>query len=340
MKRTSNRNSRLHTIARSSAGFIILGLLLVHSGCGQSESHPLEDSSAEPLESAFIAPAVVVPEDAPALRDVYPTLSSGALRLARLVDLPETILMQAEGMSITVSDLEHELSQAPSDMRDQMRANAFFFLEQKATIELLTSIAGRKFKDDDLQEDQLLPLYFEELSSGLTVSDLEIESFYQENSSLMGNRPLEEVKVPIRGHLLQQKQQEAVENHIAELGSELTIALSAKWVKEHASLAMDNPVDQARASGKPTFVSFGADTCIPCQQMKPFRVDIAKKYGERLNVVYVHVNKDQILASRFGVRGIPHIIFFDAEGKQAFAHTGFMPQEQLEAQIQTLGVQL
>ncbi len=86
MKRRSNRNSRLHTNARSAAGFIILGFLFVHSGCGQSESHPLEDSSAEPRESAFIAPAVDVPEDAPALRDVYPTLSSGALRLARLVD--------------------------------------------------------------------------------------------------------------------------------------------------------------------------------------------------------------------------------------------------------------
>lgn len=102
----------------------------------------------------------------------------------------------------------------------------------------------------------------------------------------------------------------------------------------------DNTIDKARASGIPTFVSFGADTCIPCITMKPFRENIAQKYGERLNVVYVRVTEDRDLAIRYGVRGIPHIIFFDAEGKETFTHTGLMQQEQLEEQIQKLGVTL
>ena len=114
----------------------------------------------------------------------------------------------------------------------------------------------------------------------------------------------------------------------------------AEETQADASPLPDNAIDKARASGIPTFVSFGADTCIPCKTMKPFRENIAQKYGDQLNVVYVRVTEDRDLAMRYGVRGIPHIIFFDAEGKEAFTHTGLMQQEQLEEQIQKLGVTL
>lgn len=345
MMKTSNRKLKLKKTAVAATGSMLLGLMMMNSGCSRPEATSADTGEneassptvAEPAAAAIPAPDV--PADAPVLGEVYPALTSGALKQARLTDLPDDRLLQAQGVSVTRGDLEAELSQMPSQAREEMRKNAFFVVEQIATMDLLTAKARQQL-GDNLPPDQLLQRYFDEVTRDVSVSDAEVEAFYEENRDLVGNAPLEQVKASIQDHLKQQKQQQVVEAHVAALGDEMTIAMDADWVRQHAALAMDNPVDKARASGKPTFVSFGADSCMPCQQMKPFREDIARKYGERLNVVYVHVNKDQSLASRFGVRGIPHIIFFDAEGKQAFTRTGFMPQEQLEAQIQSLGVQL
>ena len=45
--------------------------------------------------------------------------------------------------------------------------------------------------------------------------------------------------------------------------------MSASWAREQAVLAKDNPVDKARASGKPSLVDFGAKGCIPCDMLAP-----------------------------------------------------------------------
>ncbi len=347
MLKMNNRESRLQSAILTAAGCIILALLLFNTGCGRSEA-PSPDAAKNDPSSASIAtsaptpvpaiPAPDVPEDAPVLSDVYPTLTSGALRLARLVDLPEHVLLQAEGVSVTQGDLERELAESPADTREEMRKNAFFLLEQKATLNLLTVLARRRIGNAALPQDRLLQRYFEEITRDVTVTDADIETFYEENRGLVGNSPLAQIKPRIREHLRQQKQQEAVEAHIAALGSEMTIALSAAWVKEQAALAMDNPVDKARSSGKPTFVNFGARGCVPCDMMEPIREEIKRDYDGRLNVVFVHVNRDRMLASRYGIRGIPHLVFFDKNGKEVHSHTGYLPKEQIEQWLKKIGV--
>jgi thioredoxin 1 len=116
------------------------------------------------------------------------------------------------------------------------------------------------------------------------------------------------------------------------------VTVSAAWVKRQAELARDNPVDRARASGKPTFANFGAKGCVPCDMMEPVREAVRKKYEGKLNVVFVHVRNDQILASRYGVQGIPLLVFFDARGNEVFRHTGYFPQEKIEQKLAELGL--
>lgn len=351
----NNPKSKLCNAAAATAGVMILALPILNTGCGRSETSATDAARQEPpgrsktatepaarphsaMEIAVAAPEI--PGDAPTLADVYPALSSGALRQARLTTLPEGVLLQAEGVSIKASDLENELSQAPSAMREQLRKNAFFLIEQKATGALLLAKARSAIRDRNIGDDALIQHYFDQLVGTLSVSDADIDAFYEENREMVGGAPLDRVRPAIRQHLLQEKQQELVEQHIRELGRDLPIAISATWVEEQSALARDNPLDRARASGIPTFASFGADSCRPCQMMKPFREAIAEKYGDRLNVVYVHVNKDQILSSRYGVRGIPHVIFFDAEGREVHARTGFMTQDQIEEWIGKIGVRM
>jgi len=290
-----------------------------------------------PVAALDIA-APQAPDDAPTLAETYPALASGALAQARLMTLPDGVLLQAEGLAITTADLHDTLAQSPAHVRDQMRRYALLILEQQATEPLLVLQARKRLGGRGLPEDRLLQVYFEELTSAAFVSESEIEAFYNQNSAMMGGAALAQIRPRIREHLLQEKRQEMVEGHIREIGRDQVIGLSDQWVKEQAAVMMDNPVDHARASGKPTFASFGADSCMPCQMMAPFRDEINDTYGDVLNVVYVHVNKDQLLASRYGVRGIPHVIFFDAEGREVHAHTGFMTLEQIKEWLEKSGV--
>ncbi len=334
-------------LMKTSASLTGLGLLLWVVGCGQPGHQETPEAQESPVETEVSAgpaqattPAATIPADAPVLAEVYPTLSNGILRRARLADLPEGTVLQSEGLALTVQDLRKQLNQLPSEQRKEMEKHAFMLIEQMATIELIKIAARQRIDNPDLGEEQLLQAYFEELTKDVAPSDAEIESFYNDNRQLVGNAPLERVKPQIRQHLQQQKEQEVIERHLAGLGDSVTIALAADWVAEQAELALDNPVEIARASGKPTFVNFGAKGCVPCDRMEPVRAELASEYEEQLNIVFVHVNRDQLLASRYGVRGIPHLIFYDSKGQPIHEHTGFMPKEEIESWLSKIGVEI
>jgi len=316
-------------------------------GCGQPGHQETPEAQESPVETEVSAgpaqattPAATIPADAPVLAEVYPTLSSGILRLARLTELPEDTVLQSEGLALTKQDLQQQLDQIPAEQRKEMEKHAFMMVEQMATMELIKIAARQLIDDPDLGEEQLLQAYFEDLTKDVAPTEAEIESFYYDNRQLVGNAPLERVKPQIRQHLQQQKEQEAIDHHLAGLGDTVMIALASDWVAEQAELAMDNPVEKARASGIPTFVNFGAKGCVPCDRMDPIRSEIRAEHAGDLNVVFVHVNQNPILASRYGVRGIPHLIFFDSEGQPVHEHTGFMPKEQIETWLSEIGVDI
>jgi thioredoxin 1 len=118
----------------------------------------------------------------------------------------------------------------------------------------------------------------------------------------------------------------------------MAIEVSAPWVAQQAILAKDNPVDKARGSGIPSLVDFGASGCRPCDMMTPILEALKKKYEGKLNVLFVHVREEQILAARYGVESIPVQVFFDKDGKEVSRHTGFFPQSEIEKKLSEVGV--
>ncbi len=326
-------------------------LILLVAGCSPRESGPAPARETSPPAVAPKAPApapvvhppVEIPEDAPVLGDVHSRLSSGPLAFARLVPMPEGLLLQAGDLSISTADLETELQNIPPMHREMLRQNPFALVEQLAASQLLEQEARRELAAqgqdvDGLATDVVMQTWMGGMVSALAATDAEAEAFYAENPELVGGAPLEQIRPQLKQHLTQEKQQEAVEAHLSAMGQRQAIAVNAEWTAAQDAAARDNPVDQARDSGRPTMASFGADTCRPCQMMKPFREAVAVEYEGLLNVVYVHVNKDQMLASRYGVRGIPHMIFFDQNGQVFKAHTGMMTKPEIEAVLADMGV--
>ena len=173
----------------------------------------------------------------------------------------------------------------------------------------------------------------------MAVTDDEVAKFYEENKDMCGGASLDQIKGQLRDYVLGQKKQEAVAEHIRTIGQRTPIVLATSWVDEQAKLALDNPVDKARASGKPSLVDFGASGCRPCDMMTPILESLRSKYDGKLNVFFVHVREEQILASRYGIQSIPVQVFFDKEGKEIERHTGFYSQDEIERRLKEMGVE-
>jgi len=71
--------------------------------------------------------------------------------------------------------------------------------------------------------------------------------------------------------------------------------------------------------------------------MEPIREKLAEEYKGRVDVVFVNVREQQALASRYNVKGIPHLVFFNANGDFVHIHTGFMPEEQIREWLKKSG---
>ena len=296
------------------------------------------------LVIACVCQAEHKPTDQPqAVQTVYPRLVSGILSFARLTELPSGMLLRSDGLEISASDIDAIITKQPIYLQSQLKRNAFFILEQEATRKILFRLAKKSLQQSEKKIDienerQVIQFYIENLAEKAVVTDDEAKQFYQDNKDMFGGSAFEKVKEPLKQYLLQQKHQEVIDKHIRTLGKRINIEVSASWLKKYAPLAKDNPVDQARDSGKPSLVDFGSVGCVPCDMMAPILDTLKEKYEGKLNVLFIHVREEPILASRYGVQSIPVQIFFDKTGKEVFRHIGFFPQEQIERKLSEMGV--
>jgi len=73
--------------------------------------------------------------------------------------------------------------------------------------------------------------------------------------------------------------------------------------------------------------------------MQPILDNLRRDFGDRLNVVFVHVGEEQVLGARYGIRSIPVQVFYDGRGEEVFRHVGFFAQEEVLKQLARMGVE-
>ena len=282
------------------------------------------------------------PVEAPLAKDTYPGLFSGALTSARLATLPAGILLRSGNLKLTQKDLDLDIAKAPATIRPQLKNNAFFALEDRATGDLLAAEARAWAQQNGgkvgAKRDELVRAYLNSFISTLTVADEEIRMFYDENKSMMGSATFDQAKEPLKDYLLDEKRRQAVSAHILTLSERTLVEVDKDWAAKQYVLAINNPVDKARKSGKPTMVDFGADKCRPCDMMTPILSEIKKTYAGKVNVVFVHVGKEQVLGARFGIEAIPVQVFYDKAGKEVHRHVGFFAKDQILSKLAEMGV--
>jgi thioredoxin 1 len=297
--------------------------------------------------AAYAAAPAVGQKEAATVDRTYPNLVSGALSYATLGDLSEGQILKSGSLTISLKDLAAEIEKAPESSRPALKKSQLFLLDQMVTRRLLLQLAREKKAPSDTKskyvessgaEEQEIQEYLKVLVSGAKVTDQEVAAFYEANKDLCGGAPLAQMKDQLKAYVLQQKQQELANEHIRTLGQRQPITLAAAWTKAQAALAMDNPVDKARKSGLPSMVDFGASGCVPCEMMTPVLADLKKKFAGKVNVMFVHVREEEVLAARYKVEAIPVQVFFDKDGKEVFRHVGFFAQAEIEKKLAEIGV--
>ncbi|MFD2825463.1 thioredoxin [Leeuwenhoekiella aestuarii] len=84
----------------------------------------------------------------------------------------------------------------------------------------------------------------------------------------------------------------------------------------------------------PVLIDFFATWCGPCQTLAPILEDVKKDMGEKVKIIKVDVDKNQTLAQKFQVRGVPTLMLFK-DGKQVWRQSGVLTRADLKKVIES-----
>jgi thioredoxin 1 len=88
-------------------------------------------------------------------------------------------------------------------------------------------------------------------------------------------------------------------------------------------------------SDVPVLVDFWAVWCGPCRAIAPVVESVATAYAGKLKVAKVNVDQNGATPSRYGIRGIPALLFFKG-GKVTDQIVGYVPESVIEEKVQKL----
>jgi thioredoxin 1 len=89
----------------------------------------------------------------------------------------------------------------------------------------------------------------------------------------------------------------------------------------------------------PCIIDFYADWCSPCKMVAPILEELAREYDGKLDIYKVDTEKETELASVFGIRSIPSLLFVPKEGQPQMA-MGALPKDSfIKAFKDVLGVE-
>jgi thioredoxin 1 len=83
---------------------------------------------------------------------------------------------------------------------------------------------------------------------------------------------------------------------------------------------------------KPCLIDFWAAWCGPCRMIAPILEELSEEYKDQINIYKVNTEEEPELATLFGIRSIPSLLFVPMNGKPQMA-AGALPKQTLKELI-------
>jgi thioredoxin 1 len=88
---------------------------------------------------------------------------------------------------------------------------------------------------------------------------------------------------------------------------------------------------------KKVLVDFHATWCGPCKMMTPILKEAKDELGDEVRIVKIDVDKNQGLAQKYQVRGVPTLMLFQ-KGKVLWRQSGVISATQIKEIVRGHGV--
>jgi thioredoxin 1 len=266
------------------------------------------------------------------------------------------VLARVNDEKITVEQFNKELAKVePPLIRDMFREEPNNLLERMIVRILLLQEAKKQglsapvktYKDPannplPPEESIIVDLIGKKFSSPPEVKREEVEGFYKMYKDRMQGKPLKEVAPGIEQYIREAKQQQALAQFLEELRKNAKVDINQERLKKITvkppEMDTEEDLKQALTSGKPVLVDFGANSCVPCRQMRPILKEIGTEYSEKAKIVVIDVYKYQKLAQEYKILMLPTLVFFDPKGKEAFRNVGPLEKEKIIAKLKEIGM--
>ena len=85
-------------------------------------------------------------------------------------------------------------------------------------------------------------------------------------------------------------------------------------------------------SEKPVLLDFHADWCGPCKILSPILKQVKNELGNSIKIVKIDVDKNQTLAEKYQVRGVPTMILFK-KGRLLWRQSGVLQKHEIISTI-------
>lgn len=172
----------------------------------------------------------------------------------------------------------------------------------------LTRVAEQRVKKMDLENSGVKTLKGNELTT--EVPNAERLTAEQKAELSGAGRPAEEQGVEMTGAVRPDEETAAKEKPTTKV-VHITKADFLKKVYDFEK----NPDEWKYFGSQPAIVDFYADWCGPCRQLSPVLDELAKEYSGKLTIYKVNVDNERGLATFFGIRSIPTLLFIPMKGK-------------------------
>lgn len=86
-------------------------------------------------------------------------------------------------------------------------------------------------------------------------------------------------------------------------------------------------------SETPVLIDFHATWCGPCKALAPIIKNVKKKVGDKAKVIKIDIDKNQLLANKLQIRGVPTLILYK-NGETMWRQSGVVSELEL---IQVIG---